>query len=190
VAAPTGTAVDATATPSVSCSDAAQSASAYLVRRLDKTDHHLMSSLAGSTPAPDYSSTAWAVLSLADNGWTTDAKQSVQWLQQNGEAWTQGSDGKPSPAALALLILDSRATGTDPHAFGTTDLVTQLESTGPTPAATTAADSSSAAAKATTAAAKSSSSSSSYWWIFGVVLVAAIGAGILFSYNRAKGRRS
>ncbi len=176
------------AQPSATCSDAMRSASQYLSAQLTADGGHLTAPLAGSsTPAPDYNDTAWAALSLANNGWPAPAKTAVEWLRQNGEAWIQGSTGQASPAALALLVLDAKATGLDPHSFGTTDLVSQLVATGPTPAATAAA---SAATGAPAAAAKNSGSSGTNWLVFGVVFVAAVGGGILISYNRAKGKRS
>ena len=184
----TDPAAASSAQPSATCSDAMRSASQYLSEQLGTDGGHLTAPLAGSsTPAPDYNDTAWAALSLANNGWPAPAKTAVEWLRQNGEAWIQGSTGQASPAALALLILDARATGLDPHSFGTTDLVSQLVATGPTPAAVPAA---SAATGAPTAAAKKSGSGGPNWLIFGVLFVAAVGGGILISYNRAKGKRS
>ena len=182
----TDPATASSAQPSATCSDALRSASQYLSEQLTAGGGHLTAPLAGSsTPAPDYNDTAWAALSLANNGWPAPAKTAVEWLRQNGEAWIQGSTGQASPAALALLILDARATGLDPHSFGTTDLVSQLVASGPAQAATASATASDAPA-----AAKKSGSGAANWLIFGVVFVAAVGGGILISYNRAKGKRS
>jgi len=187
VAAPSGT---PTVDPATSCSNAKEAAAQYLAKRLSTGDGHISVAEAGSTSAaPDYSSTAWAALSLADAGWSAPAAGAVQWLRENGEAWIQGQNGVPLSSALALLILDAKATGLDPHAFGTTDLVAQLISIGPAPAAVPSAAVSTAAVAAT-AAATSGGKGISPWWVFGVVLIAAIGGGLLFSYNRAKGKRA
>jgi len=145
---------------------------------------HLTMQLAGSAPGPDFSSTGWAVLSLANNGRAADAERAAQWLSSNGVAWAQGN-GTPSPSALATLVLDASATGLDAHHFGGADLVAALEATGPAPAATAAA---SAAASAPAAAAKTSSSSFSPWWIIGVGLVAGAGIGIFISISKSKRR--
>lgn len=179
VAAGSGSAAPA---PSAGCSDSKSSASQYLAQRLTAGGDHLTSTLAGASPTPDYTSTAWAALSLANNGWAADAKRAVEWLRTNGESWTQG-DGKPSPTALALLILDAKATGIDPQHFGTSNLVAQLAATGPAPAATT--PSSPAAAVAAPAEGKKSSGFS-MWWIIGVGLVAGAGIGMFMSYSRSK----
>lgn len=177
------------ATPSADCSDSGQAAAEYLAKRLDAGGDHISAALAGASAAPDYSSTAWAALSLADDGWSAPAASAVQWLRGNGEAWIQGQNGVPLSSALALLILDARATGLNPHEFGTTDLVAQLIAIGPAPAATPAAVPNTPAAAADVAA-KSGGKGLSPWWLVAVVLVVAIAGGALFSYNRAKGKRS
>jgi len=176
------------ASPTASCSDAKESAAQYLAKRLSAGGEHITATEAGGPAAPDYSSTAWAALSLADAGWSAPAASAVQWLQENGESWIQGQNGVPLSSALALLILDAKATGLNPHAFGTTDLVAQLIAIGPAPAATPGA---SVSARTTVASAAGTGSNGiSPWWVFGIVLLVAIGGGTLFSYNRAKGKRS
>ncbi|MHA6759620.1 prenyltransferase/squalene oxidase repeat-containing protein [Streptacidiphilus sp. PAMC 29251] len=174
VAAPSGS---SPAIPAASCSDPKSAASQYLAQQLSSGGGHLTSQLAGAKPAPDYAGTAWAALSLAGNGRVGEAKQAVEWLRQNGESWVQGN-GTTQPAALALMVLDARATGLDPQHFGTTDLVAQLEATGPAPAASASATASSKA--------KSDSSSFNPWWLIGVGLVAGAGIGIFISYSRNK----
>ena len=175
--------------PSAGCSDSGQAAAQYLAKRITAGGDHISAAVAGAPAAPDYSSTAWAALSLANSGWSAPAASAVQWLRENGEAWIQGQTGVPLSSALALLILDARATGLNPHEFGTTDLVAQLIAIGPAPAATPAAAPNTPAAAADVAA-TSGSKGISPWWVFGVVLLVAIGAGILISYNRAKSKRS
>ena len=189
VAAPVGSvaatpSASTAASASASCSDSAAAASQYLAQRLSSGGEHLTSQLAGASPTTDYASTGWAVLALAGSGRPDDAKRAAQWLRDNGAPWAQ-NNGTPSPAALATLILDARATGLDPHRFGTADLVTQLEATGPTPAATPAPSAPAASATAT-APAKTSGSSFSPWWIIGVGLVAGAGIGLFVSFSRSK----
>lgn len=174
-----------TAAPTaVACTDSEQSASEFLALRLSTGQEHLTSTLAGAAPAPDYTGTAWAALSLASNGWTADAEKAVGWLRENGESWTQGN-GTPQAAAFALLILDAHATGIDPQHFGTADLVAQLEATGPAPAATPA-PSAPPTASAPAASAKSDKTSFNPWILIGVGLAAGAGVGVYLSYSRSK----
>lgn len=188
VAAPTAS-PSADPSPTASCSDAKGSAAQYLAKQLGAGGEHITAAEAGAPAAPDYASTAWAALSLADAGWSAPAASAVQWLRNNGESWIQGQNGVPLSSALALLILDARATGLNPHAFGTTDLVAQLIAIGPAPAAVPSASASTSSAVAT-AASTSGGKGVSPWLVFGLVLLAAIAGGALFSYNRAKGKRS
>ncbi|MEZ0068289.1 hypothetical protein ABIA32_004313 [Streptacidiphilus sp. MAP12-20] len=176
----------ASAAASAACSDPAASAANYLAVQLKSGQEHLTQALAGAAPSPDYAATAWAVLALAHQGRLADAQGAMGWLRQNGQAWTQGDHGAASPSALSLLILAAQATGTDATKFGTTNLVTQLEGTGPTPAATPSTASAPASAASATAAPAKKSSGTSPWWIFGVALVASIGAGLFISYTRGK----
>jgi hypothetical protein len=171
----------ASGTAAADCADPKASAAQYLAQRLSSGGAHLTSQLAGATPAPDYASTAWAALALANAGRTADARNAVEWLRTNGESWTQ-NNGTPAPTALALLILDARATGIDPQHFGTADLVAQLVATGPAPVATPTVP---ATATATAPAAKKSSGFSP-WWIIGVGLVAGAGIGMFISYSKTK----
>lgn len=165
------------------CADPKAAASQYLAARITAGNGGLTSTLAGAAPAPDYASTAWAALSLADNGWGLDAAKAVNWLRDHGESWTQGGgsggSNTPQPAAFALLILDARATGIDPRHFGTSDLVAQLEATGPAPAATPAPS-------ASASASGKSSSGFNAWWLIGVGLAAGAGIGIYISYARSR----
>ena len=178
VAAATSSA-SASAAGTASCSDPKAAASQYLAQRLSTGGEHLTSQLAGAAPSPDYASTAWAALALVNNGRSADAVKAVDWLRTNGEPWVQGN-GTPAPAALALLVLDAKATGLDPRHFGTTDLVAQLEATGPAPAATPAP---SASASSSTSD-SSSQNTFSPWWLILVGLAAGAGIGIYISYSR------
>ena len=179
VAAPATATASASAVPPASCSDSAAAVSQYLAQRLSSGGEHLTSQLAGAAPAPDYASTAWAALALAHNGRPDDAVKAVDWLRTNGEPWVQGN-GTPAPAALALLILDAKATGLDPQHFGTSNLVAQLEATGPAPAAAPAPSPSSSPAVGNT----SDNNTFSPWWLILVGLAAGAGIGIYISYSR------
>ena len=169
-----------------SCSDSEQAAAQYLAQRLSSGKEHLTSELAGASPTPDYTGTAWAALSLAGNGHQDDARKAVDWLSANSGSWAHGAGA----SAYAVLILSAHATGVDPTHFGTSNLVAQLEAAGPTPAATAAASATAGAGASVsaTATAKKSSSSFNPWWIIGVGLVAGAGIGMYISFNRSRRR--
>ncbi|WP_055489797.1 prenyltransferase/squalene oxidase repeat-containing protein [Streptomyces sp. TP-A0356] len=152
---------------------AARNGAGYLVKALAR-DHHLTSALPGATPAPDYGNTADAVVALVSQGWTQPAKTSYAWLEKNSAQWAKQS----GPAAYAQLLLAAHALGEDPHHFGGTDLVTELNATGPAPQAAGHADA--PAGKA------DSSSGPGLFWIIGVGLVAGIGIGFLLSGRNRK----
>ncbi|MYR47276.1 prenyltransferase/squalene oxidase repeat-containing protein, partial [Streptomyces sp. SID5910] len=107
---------------------AAANGAAHLMQAVAK-DGHLMSALAGADPQPDYGNTADAVVALAARGGVGSAAKPLAWLEKNSATWAAQS----GPAAYAQLIFAAHATGTDPRAFGGTDLVQQLNATGPTP---------------------------------------------------------
>lgn len=141
---------------------------------------YLKSALPGAEDQPDYGNTADAVVALAAQGWTEQAKKPLAWLEQNSAAWAKQS----GPAAYAQLIFAAHAMGADPRHFGGADLVTQLDATGPTPQATAKAADQAADADAD----KKDDSDSGYgvWWIVGVFLVAGIGIGFLISVRGRK----
>jgi hypothetical protein len=172
--------------PSTACGDAAASAGTYLTAQLKGGQEHLTQQLAGAAPGPDYAATAWAVLALAHQGRVSDAQGAMAWLKQNGQAWTQGDHGTPQPAALALLVLAAQATGTDATQFGTTNLVAQLESTGPAPAATPGAHGTSATASSSTTVAPKKSSTGAKIGGFIALLVAGIGGGLFITWARSR----
>ncbi|WP_030238762.1 MULTISPECIES: prenyltransferase/squalene oxidase repeat-containing protein [unclassified Streptomyces] len=155
---------------------AAANGADYLTKTLTKDDGHLTSALAGSKPQPDYGNTADAVVALAARGDTAQAEKSLRWLEKNAATWAAQS----GPAAYAQLILAAHATGTNPRDFGGTDLVKQLNATGPAPQS---------AEKTAAAEEKKSDSGSDFfgvWWYVGVCLIAGIGIGFLFSNGRRK----
>ncbi|KUL46414.1 prenyltransferase/squalene oxidase repeat-containing protein [Streptomyces regalis] len=159
---------------------AAANGAAYLTQALAK-DGHLTSAMPGAEDQPDYGNTADAVVALAAQGGAEAARGPLRWLEQNSAQWAAQS----GPAAYAQLILAAHATGTDPRDFGGTDLVKQLNATGPAPQ--------SAAGGSATASAKASEQKDddnggvSVWWIIGVGVVAGIGVGFLIS-GRNKGK--
>lgn len=136
---------------------------------------YLLASTPGAEDQPDFGNTADAVVALAAQGDTAQARKSYAWLEKNAGDWAAQS----GPGAYAQLILASHATGADPRDFGGTDLVKQLRAAGPAaPGKTTEA-----AEKAEDE--KDSDSPFGVWWFVGVCLVAGIGIGFLIS-NRTK----
>ncbi|MEU0651823.1 prenyltransferase/squalene oxidase repeat-containing protein [Streptomyces albogriseolus] len=167
--APAGSCVKAT-TPE----QAAANGAAHLAGEL-AAKGHLLAATPGAEDQPDVGNTADAVVALAAQGDTAQAKESYAWLEKNAAEWAAQS----GPAAYAQLVLAAHATGGDPRDFGGTDLVKQLQAAGP------------AAPEKTTKAAekaedeKDEDSPFGVWWFVGVCLVAGIGIGFLVS-NRAK----
>ena len=151
--------------------DVARNGAAYLADAMSKAGH-LVSALPGATPQPDYGNTADAVVALAAQGWTEQARKPYAWLEAHAAPWAQQS----GPAAYAELILAAHAMGADPRDFGGTNLVTALNATGPAPQA--------AAAKQAEKHGQAKKSGNSVWWIVGTGLVAGIGIGFLFSGRR------
>ncbi|MFJ7072922.1 prenyltransferase/squalene oxidase repeat-containing protein [Streptomyces sp. NPDC098781] len=155
----------------------AANGAAYLTQALAK-DGHLTSALPGAEDQPDYGNTADAVVALAAQSGADAAQKPLRWLEQNAAEWAAQS----GPAAYAQLILAAHATGTDPRAFGGSDLVKQLNATGPAPQASPTA---------TDKEEKDDKDGSPFgvWWYVGIFLVVGIGIGFLLS-GRNKGRRS
>ncbi|MDX3530423.1 prenyltransferase/squalene oxidase repeat-containing protein [Streptomyces sp. ID05-39B] len=161
---------------------AAANGAAYLAKSVAK-DGYLTSVLPGAENQPDYGNTADAVVALAAQGGAEQARKPLAWLQRNAAAWAKQS----GPAAYAQLVFAAHATGTDPRAFGGTDLVAALNSTGPTPQQT---------GKATGGLQRDDSDEKDgtedsddgfgVWWTVGVFLVAGIGIGFLISGRRKR----
>ncbi|WND37855.1 prenyltransferase/squalene oxidase repeat-containing protein [Streptomyces sp. BB1-1-1] len=146
-------------------------------------DGHLKSALGGSADQPDYGNTADAVVALAAQGGAEQAAKPLAWLQKNAAKWAEQS----GPAAYAQLIFAAHATGTDPRAFGGTDLVARLNATGPSPQGFEAKDS--ATVSAEDAAQENDGKDDSgfgVWWFVGVCLVFGIGIGFLLSGRNKK----
>ncbi|OSC52143.1 hypothetical protein B5181_39010, partial [Streptomyces sp. 4F] len=149
---------------------AAANGAAYLADALAK-DGHLKSALGGSTEQPDYGNTADAVVALAAQGGADKAAKPLAWLEKNAAKWAEQS----GPAAYAQLILAAHATGTDPRAFGGTDLVEKLNATGPAPQGAAAKDTATTSDKAADEDEKKDDSGFGVWWFVGVCLVFGIG---------------
>ncbi|MGW7258489.1 prenyltransferase/squalene oxidase repeat-containing protein [Streptomyces sp. NPDC054834] len=151
----------------------ARNGAEYLSGEMHGTGH-LKSVLPGAKDQPDYGNTADAVVALAAQGWTNQARTPYAWLEKNSAQWAEQS----GPAAYAELILAAHAMGADPHDFGGTDLVRALDATGPAPRT----------ARATGGETKRAEhdSGTKVWWIVGTGLVAGIGIGFLLSGRRRK----
>ncbi|MFF4102135.1 prenyltransferase/squalene oxidase repeat-containing protein [Streptomyces sp. NPDC001903] len=152
---------------------AAQGAAGYLAETLKKDGHLTAVTPGADQPTADTGNTADAVIALAAAGHKQSAAGALEWLKTNSAEWA-----KDSPAALGTLVLAAHATGTDPKAFGGTDLVTALNATGPAPKT--------AEAEADKAQEKSDDSGSNVWWIVGAGLAAGMGIGVLLSGRRKK----
>ncbi|SOE14033.1 Prenyltransferase and squalene oxidase repeat-containing protein [Streptomyces sp. 2323.1] len=158
----------------VSAAQAADGGAAYLVAQLDKNGQHLLSAMPGAKPQPDVGNTADAVVALAAGGHGAEARRPLAWLQKNAANWARQS----GPAAYAQLVLAAHATGSDPRAFGGTDLVTALNATGPEPAAVSGAHVQDA----------KDDDGGIPWWIIGVGLAFGAGLGFLLSGRKRDGR--
>lgn len=184
---PAGAACDGSGEPTRQ--QAAAGGAAYLAQAVARTGH-LTSALPGAEDQPDYGNTADAVVALAAQGGAERAAKPLRWLEENAAGWAQQS----GPAAWAQLILAAHATGTDPRAFGGTDLVARLQATGP------GAPTASVTVTATTASGDDDEQQKEkekkeedgdgfgVWWFVGVCLVAGIGIGFLIS-GRNRGQQ-
>ncbi|MFI8858961.1 prenyltransferase/squalene oxidase repeat-containing protein [Streptomyces prasinus] len=161
---------------------AAANGAAHLTDAL-AADGHLVSALPGAEDQPDYGNTADAVVALAAQGATGPAAKSAAWLEKNAADWAAQS----GPAAYAQLILAAHATGTDPRAFGGTDLVKKLAATGPAAPAGDASGEKNGQERTDEKEKDDSGSGSGVWWALGAFLVAGAGAGVLV--NSRKKRR-
>ncbi|MGW3727966.1 hypothetical protein ACWDPP_23040, partial [Streptomyces sp. NPDC000851] len=116
----------------------------------------------------------YAVVALASQGGAAQAAKPLTWLERNSADWAEQS----GPAAYAQLILAAHAAGADPKDFGGTDLVAQLNATGPTPQLRSEDR---AVAKAEEKDDEDEGLTFGVWWYVGVFLVVGIGIGILLS---------
>ncbi|WP_328298411.1 LPXTG cell wall anchor domain-containing protein [Streptomyces sp. NBC_00435] len=152
---------------------AARGAAGYLAGALAKDNHLTALTPGADQPTADIGNTADAVISLAAAGHKQAAMGALEWLKANSAEWSKGS-----PAGLGTLILAAHATGTDPKAFGGTDLVAALNATGP------------AAASASEQPAKKKdekeSGNKNVWWMILAGAAAGMGIGIVLSGRRKR----
>ncbi|MFI1311698.1 prenyltransferase/squalene oxidase repeat-containing protein [Streptomyces albidoflavus] len=147
-----------------------------------KKDGHLTSAMPGAEDQPDTGNTADAVTALYAAGLTDAAKKPLAWLEKNGPAWAKQS----GPSAWAQLVLTAHATGTDPRAFGGTDLVAGLNATGPAPKS---AENTPSAEDSAKQAEDADGSQISVWWIVGVGVLVGAGIGLMISLRNKSGRK-
>ncbi|MFQ6854745.1 prenyltransferase/squalene oxidase repeat-containing protein [Streptomyces sp. 35M1] len=162
----------------------AQNGASFLADTLEKQPYLEQAPMPGaedSEPQPDYGNTADAVVALAASGHTDKAKASVAWLQKNATGW--GKQG--GPAATGQLILAAHATGADARSFGGVDLVKQLNSMGPSPAAT-ALPSPTPTGPQPSSGTDSDDGGLSLGWLIGIGLLAGTGIGFVLSMRGKK----
>jgi hypothetical protein len=151
----------------------ADNAGAYLASAVAKTGH-LRSTLPGAKAQPDFGNTADAVVALAADGRTEQAKKAYAWLEKNAGPWATQS----GPAAYAQLIFAAHAVGAQPGDFGGTSLVRSLNAQGPAPRMEPLAKDKPQVSDDDT--------NTGVWWIVGVGLVAGIGIGFLLSGRKKR----
>ncbi|MEU1674763.1 prenyltransferase/squalene oxidase repeat-containing protein [Streptomyces roseifaciens] len=158
---------------------AAEAVDGYLVATMDKNGGYLLPSMPGAPAKPDHGNTADAALALAAGGHRSAAEKPLKWLQskESGTAeWAKGQPGR-----LAKLILATRAAGGNPHDFAGTDLVEQLNATGPAP------EKKATGSMGTEEEKKDDDSVTiNVWWIVGVGLAFGAGIGFLISGRKKK----
>lgn len=174
--------------------DSAEAAAAYLVAQLNANGQHLMQTMPGATPTPDFTGTAWAVLSLIQSGHPHQAASAADWLAGNGYAWAAKGKSGTDASAAATLLLVAQAAQLDPYNFGGTNVVQLLADAGPAPKALPSAAASASAANPDGTKAPGSgiteaddNSGFSPIWLVGVGLLVGIGGGLVISFNRRRG---
>ncbi|MFE9247763.1 prenyltransferase/squalene oxidase repeat-containing protein [Streptomyces sp. NPDC007088] len=167
--------------PPENAREAARNGAAHLAAAVAKNGH-LMSAMPGAKDQPDVGNTADTVVALTAAGLTGQARKPLAWLEENGAEWA----GQTGPAAWAQLVLTARATGTDVHDFGGTDLVAKLAAQGP-------ADASAAPAPGAKDEKQDGGGDKdggiSPWWMVGVGAFVGIGIGFLVSGRHKRSGR-
>ncbi|MGK3103076.1 hypothetical protein ACPCYV_03575 [Streptomyces mordarskii] len=164
--------------------DAAEAALAHLSRVMSDTDMHLKSAMPGAKDQPDFGGTADAVVALAAGEHSATAGKPLQWLQgkdSGAAAWAKGD-----PGALAKLILAAHAAGANPRDFGGTDLVQQLNATGPKPEAADPGAESDGKNEKSEKKSDDDGGVGGVWWTVGVCAVAGVGIGFLLSGRKRR----
>ncbi|MER5762730.1 prenyltransferase/squalene oxidase repeat-containing protein [Streptomyces sp. NPDC002082] len=181
-ASPTDTPAAALACPATAGDPAAaaQGAAGYLAQALKKDGHLTALTPGADQPTPDTGNTADAVIALAAAGHKQSAAGALEWLKTNSAEWSKGN-----PAGLGTLILAAHATGTDPKAFGGTDLVAALNATGPAPQNASAKASEQPAEKKDDKK-DEDSGGGNVWWMILAGAAAGMGIGIVLSGRRKK----
>ncbi|GAA0701381.1 terpene cyclase/mutase family protein [Kitasatospora atroaurantiaca] len=174
--------------------ESAEAASAYLVAQLNANGQHLMQTMPGATPTPDFAATSWAVLSLIQAGHPHQAASAADWLAGNGYAWAAKGKSGTDASAAATLLLVAQAAKLDPYNFGGTNLVQLLIDAGPAPKSVPSAAASAASANPDGTKAPGSGITEaddnggfSPIWLVGIGLLVGIGGGLLISLNRKRG---
>ncbi|MCY0939208.1 prenyltransferase/squalene oxidase repeat-containing protein [Streptomyces sp. H34-S4] len=150
---------------------AAQGGAGYLADVLKKDGHLTVLTAGADQPTPDTGNTADAVIALTAAGHKQSAAGALEWLKTNSAEWSKGN-----PAGLGTLILAAHATGTDPKAFGGTDLVAALNATGPAPQQE----------KPAAEKKRKESGGNNVWWMILAGAAAGMGIGIVLSGRRKK----
>ncbi|UZJ31595.1 prenyltransferase/squalene oxidase repeat-containing protein [Streptomyces endophytica] len=163
---------------------AADGGAAYLVDQLGRNGQHLMSTMPGAEKQPDVGNTADAVVALAAGGHRSAAQRPLAWLEKNATGWARQN----GPAAYAQLVLAAHATGTDPRAFGGTDLVSALNATGPKPAAVSAEAKTSGKDEKDKKGDDGEGGGMGVVWVVAVGLAIGAGIGFLLSGRRNRGK--
>ncbi|NNN36514.1 terpene cyclase/mutase family protein [Streptomyces sp. S3(2020)] len=166
--------------PEAACADAphlteeqaAANGASYLAQAVQK-DGYLKSVLPGAEDQPDYGNTADTVVALAVQRGEKAARKPLTWLEKNSATWAEQS----GPAAYAQLIIAADVAGGDPRDFGGTDLVEQLNATGPAPQK---------AAAEKPSEDSGDGSGNAVWWTVAAGLAAGVGIGFLFSGRKKK----
>ncbi|MFF7166478.1 prenyltransferase/squalene oxidase repeat-containing protein [Streptomyces sp. NPDC008086] len=162
--------------------DAALNGAVHLAQDMSGTGY-LKSVMPGAKDQPDYGNTADAVVALSAAGLTQRGREVLVWLEQHYAAWAEQS----GPAAYAQLIFAAHAAGVDPRDFGDTDLVKQLNATGPAPQSAPNASVTASAKPSEDDEKDDGDSPFGVWWYVGIFLVVGIGIGFLLS-GRNKGK--
>ncbi|WP_236240533.1 prenyltransferase/squalene oxidase repeat-containing protein [Streptomyces sp. CC228A] len=165
---------------------AARNGAAYLASVLESKGHIPLPPVPGATEAPadrpDLGNTADAVVALYAAGHGDKAAKAVELLKKDGPAWAK----EAGPAAYAQLVLAARAAGADPRDFGGTDLVRELNATGPKPASTPE-ERAQEKAEAEKKAQEEEGYGVGFWLVIGAFALAGVGIGFLLS-GRGKKR--
>ncbi|GAA1137867.1 terpene cyclase/mutase family protein [Kitasatospora gansuensis] len=181
----------ATAAATVPHANSAEAAGAYLVAQLGANGQHLMQSMPGATPTPDYAATAWTVLGLVQSGHPNQAAPAADWLAGNGYDWAAKGKSGTDASAAALMLLTAQAAQLDPYNFGGTNVVQLLMDAGPAPksvpADATAANPEGTRAPGSGVTEADDNSGFSPVWLVGIGLLIGIGGGLLLSLQRKRG---